>query len=160
MHINGQDVEIPALPAADWLSALMGPGDLMDIFPGLLDEDDADWVEGELFGERLSMEALQDIQIDVLDTVTGRPWYVSLRLIAVARSNWDSMAGEILKEADATRLSIAGWLDVVYLLILRNLEQNKVQMFVSQLELPPVGYATEDPQDLEMSPDAFMALGQ
>lgn len=160
LTIHGLQVQVPALPAADWLDVLWGPGDLSDILPGLLGEDQQDAVEEMLFTEQLPLEELEDLQLQLLDTVTGRPWYVSLRLVAIVKASWDSMGAEVLKEADATRLSIAGWIDTVYLLILRNLEQNKVQMFLSKLELPPVGFATEDPQDLEMTPEQFLALGQ
>lgn len=160
VDFHGRTVEIPAMPAAGWLAALM-PRDwgLGDVFPGLLEPDDAEWVDDQIAQGDISEEDLEAVQRNVLSTVTGRPWYVSMRLIQLASGSWDVLGADILMQADATVLSIAGWLDVLYLVILRAMDQNKAQLFVSELGLPPVGYATEDPQDMEMTQDAFLALG-
>ena len=148
------------MPAAGWLAVLL-PKDwgLGDVFPGLLEPDDADWVDDQIAQGDISEDDLEAVQLNILSTVTGRPWYVSMRLIQIASGAWDSIGADILTQADAAVLSIAGWLDVLYLVILRAMDENKTQLFVSELGLPPVGYATEDPQDLEMTHDAFMALG-
>lgn len=145
--------------AADWLVILMQERWTFEsVLPGLLEPEEADWVEECLYTERLSIDDFERLHLDILTTVTGRPWYVALRLIEVARTSWNALGGEVVVKADATSLSIAGWLDVLYLLILRNMDESKVSMFLAQLEMPPIGFA-EDPAELEMSPAAFMALG-
>lgn len=160
VEFQGRSLEIPALPAADWLQVLMSDQGLYGIFPGLLRERDVDWVEERLFYDDLNVQALENLQLDVLSQVAGRPWYVAQKLVAVARGAWDTIGAELVMQADASRLSIAGWLDVLYLVILRAMDENKKQLFVSELGIPPVGYATEDPQEMEMSESAFLALGQ
>jgi hypothetical protein len=160
IDFHGRTLEIPTLSAAGWLQALL-PRDwrLDSVFPGLLEPEDAEWVDDCIAQGDVSEDDLEKVQLDILSAVTGRPWYVSMRLIQVVSANWDSMGAEILMQADAQALSIAGWLDVLYLVILRAMDQNKTQLFVSELGMPPVGYATEDPQEMEMTQAAFMALG-
>lgn len=152
--VAGEDFEIPAMTAADWLTLLMVPNlDPFDVFPGLLDDDDV----STLLAGDLSMAEFEQVAVDVITTASARSWWVALRLISVARDSWDVVGAEMgLKGVDATKMSLSGWLDILLLLVLRNLDPKDVQMFTMKLENPPPGMGeSEEPT---MSAEAFMAM--
>jgi hypothetical protein len=157
--IGSDDVEVPALSAADWLSVLMVERvELDDIFPGLLSVEDTDTVEEAILDGSLDIEEFRGLILGVIETASARQWWVALRLVEVARTSWDVIGAEmIFRGVDAESLSLSAWLDVLLLTILRNMEPKDTQMFTMRLETPPPeekGAAEE----LEMSQDAFMAM--
>jgi hypothetical protein len=161
VDLAGTTVEIPALPAADWLGVLMAdPLDPEDVFPGLLSQEEADQVEDFLFDELVSLDELDQIFLDVVGLVGARPWWVTMRLVAAARNGWAVLGPEMLRQVDATRVSLSGWLDVLLVTILRRIEPESATMFTLQLELPPASEAKRVEEELEMSPSAFMALAR
>lgn len=159
LELAGMEFEIPAMVAADWLAILMDPDLRIDsIFPGLLVDADQAEVEVALHGGGLDLEEYVNLGFEILSEVTGRPWWVALRLIGVARGSWDAIGGEIVRKADAERLSISGWLDVLYPVIIEGLEDSKRSMFLLKLELAPEGWGEEEADSMEMSTDAFLAM--
>lgn len=156
----GRDVVIPALAAVDWLTILMGEEpQLDDIFPGLLSDEDADWVEDQIVAGRLGLEEFQDLILSIVETVSARRWWVAMRLIELARRSWDAIGSEmILRGVDAATLSLSAWLDVLLITVLKNSDPKEVTMLTLQLEAPPPEQESE-PEDPEMSRSAFMALG-
>jgi hypothetical protein len=154
----GQDTfTIPAMSAADWLAVLMVDDiSIDDIFPGMLTSVDRTAVEVVLHQGILTLEDVQEVSLEIISRVCGRPWWVALRLIWGARVSWDALGGEMVRY-DADRLSIAGWLDALFLVMLRGLEDNKRSMFLMKLEMPPPGWGP-DPEELEMSGNAFLAM--
>lgn len=157
--LAGLEVQIPALPAADWLVILMVDGlDLEDILPGLLPMEEAQAVEDALYGGRLPLDILHETVLDVIGTVSGRTWYVALRIIAAAAGSWDALGGElVLKHVDASRLSLAAWIDAVYLILWRSMDQSQLMMFQSKLEAPPEGFEDDEPEQL-MTAEQFMGM--
>lgn len=154
----GQDsYTIPAQSAADWLKVLMVEDiDVDAIFPGMLVSKDRAAVESVLHQGILTLEDVQEVTLEIISTVCGRPWWVALRLIWGARVSWDALGGEMARH-DAARLSIAGWLDALFLVMLRSLDDAKRTMFLMKLEMPPPGWGP-DPEELEMSGNAFLAM--
>lgn len=152
-----QELEIPALPAVDWLAALL-PQDyqLDDVFPGLLADDDVDWVEEQMLQGHCAVGEFQDIVLDVIEMASARKWWVTLRLIDVARSSWDVLGPELVR-VDPKTASLSAWLDTLLIVILRNMDPGDVTMFTLRLEAPPD--QEEDPEEMEMDRRAFMALG-
>jgi hypothetical protein len=158
VEVAGESYTIPAMPAADWLALLMEPRLRPDhIFPGLLDGPGQAEIEEAVHDGLMDVEEYLNLGLEVLSQVTGRPWWVSLRLISVARNGWDAVGGELVRKADADRLSIAGWIDVAYHVIIQAMEDNKRPMFLLKLELPPDGWG-EETDSLEMSQDDFLAM--
>lgn len=156
----GRDVEIPALAAVDWLTILMPPEPhLDDLFPGLLGDEDADWVEEQIVAGRLGLSEFQQIIFNVIETVSARKWWVTLRLVDLARRSWDAIGSEmLLRGVDAAVISLSGWLDILLITVLRNMDSKDVTMFTLRLEAPPPEEEVEA-EDMEMSRAAFMALG-
>lgn len=156
---GGRDLEIPALPAVDWLVILMAPESrLDDLFPGLLSTDDADWVEEQILDGKLQLPEFQELVFRVIETVSGRKWYVALRLIDLARRSWDVIGSEmLLRGVDAAHVSLSAWLDVLLVTVLKNMDPKDTTMFSLRLEAAPD--EEREPEEMEMSRSAFMALG-
>lgn len=158
--VCNEDLTIPALPAVDWLQVLMSdPLQLDDIFPGLLDSEDIDWVEEQMLHGRLAAGEFQDLVLDIIETASARKWWVALRLVDVAKRSWDAIGSEmLLRGVDAARMSLAAWLDILLITIIKNMDSKDVTMFTSRLEAPPPEEEA-DPESMEMSTSQFMALG-
>jgi hypothetical protein len=156
----GKNYTIPAMSAADWLGLLMSEPLYLDtIFPGLLDVQVQELVERKLHEGDMDLEEVYDTAFDIIATVSGRKWWVAMRLIQVARGSWDSIGGDMVRKADAERLSLAGWLDVLFIHLVRNIDDAKRTMFLMKLELPPEGWGDAQ-EELEMSADTFMSMAE
>jgi hypothetical protein len=148
------------LAAVDWLAVLMPPElQLDDVFPGLLEPEDANWVEEQIVAGNLGLSDIQELIFQIIETASARKWWVTMRLVDLARRSWDAIGGEMLSRGvDAGALSLSGWLDILLITVLRNMEQKDITLFNMRLEAPPEGEQPE-PEELEMSRSAFMALG-
>lgn len=155
VEVAGVSVDIPALPAADWLAVLAAqPLDLEDVFPGLA-PDGPETVDDLLFSGALSLDELYRIILDVITTVTGRPWWIAMRLITSAVKSWSIVGAKlVLSGVDAERVSLSAWLDAVFMIIVEGTPEDQLTMFLSQLEFPPPGFAP--PLEIAMERDAFM----
>ena len=134
--------------------------DLFDVVPGMCGSAFEDQVTDYLLSGRIELSQIRRAALDVISSVTGRPWWFSMRLIRTVMASWEVVGGEIaIRGVDAERLSISAWLDASFLICLRSLESNKITMFVSQLEVAPPEEAASQEENMFMSADSFMALG-
>ena len=157
--VAGQSHTIPALPAAAWLELLMVEGtSFADIFPGLAGKGSREAVTEAIIDGFYDSDTEQGLVLDILDLVGGRPWWVTMRLVRIAATSWDYLGGEVaMRGVDATKLSLAGWLDAVFHIILRSMDNKDHTKFLMQLELVPAEVAAEQPEP-EMTAEAFGAL--
>jgi hypothetical protein len=157
VHIGNVAGTIPALPAADWLVVLMATDlGIWDIVPGMCPDLEDDLDEALIQGD-VNVSDIRDIALEVIATVSSRPWWFTLRLIAVVTASWETIGGDlVLHGVDATKVSLGAWLDAALLLCLRAMDPKDVTMFMSQLEAAPAG---EEVAELEMDRHAFLALG-
>lgn len=157
VRVVGTMYEIPALPAVDWLAILMAENpDLDNIFPGLLDQEEQDIVTEAMLDGHL--EETFSVCLDIITAVSGRPWYIAMRLIDVARNSWQVLGAEmLLKGVDAERLSLSGWLDILLLTIMNNIDPKEATMFTMRLEAPPADIEVEQPEP-EMTASSFMSM--
>ena len=142
--------------ASDWLALLMKEDfDPVDMFIELLPDS-----ESLLFDGTISVEDLYDLITDVISLVSGRHWWVALRLIGVARDSWHVLGAKmILKHIDPSQLSLSAWLDALLLVTLAEMDPKDVTMFTMRLEAVPETETVPE-TDLEMSADAFLAMGR
>lgn len=158
----GQPHDIPALPAVDWITALVD-GDRLNwlgIFPGLCGPGIRQSIDEGLVSGQVDIWDLVDVARDVLSAVSGREWWVAVRLIGAAANSWNVVGGEFaIRHVDAATLSLSGWLDAALHILLRAMDRKDHTMFLSQLEIPPVEIRDQMPEP-EMSADAFLALGR
>ncbi len=158
LTVAGIEFEVPAICAADWLAILMVEGlDLEDVVPGLLDDASDEIIEDLLLDGLLTVEEKDQLSLDVISTVSGRPWWVALRLIETARRSWDALGADMVRRADAGSVSLSAWLDTLFSAVLLATEESKRTMFQMKLERAPEGYGPK-PEDLMMDPDAFMSM--
>jgi hypothetical protein len=146
--------------ASEWLVLFMGPHemDLDEVFPGLLPPEQAELVEEALFEEKIDLDSLARTALDVISTVAGRPWHVALKIIGTAEGSWNALGGElVIRNIDASRLSLGAWLDAVYLTLIRNMDNKQAMMFNAKLQVPPPGF--EEPESgPELDAESFMAM--
>lgn len=161
IQLGRRELEIPALPARDWLAVLMVADFVPEaVLPGLL----ADPAEGDeeigdaLLAGEVDPEELDQAVLDVITAVSGRPWWVAMRLIGTARGAWQTIGAEMIMKVDAARISLSAWLDVALLLMMRNIDEQQATMFALQLEMPPPNVDVEEVEP-EMAASSFMAMG-
>lgn len=159
LTVGGRDMEIPALPAVDWLSILMvDDPNLDDIFPGLLTIEDTDLVDDLIISGKLDLDECEDIILSVIETVSARPWWVTIKLIETARVSWDLLGGELaLRGIDPTHISLSSWLDALLLTVIKNMDPKEVTMWCLKLEAPPPDVKVDE-AELEMDSSQFMAM--
>lgn len=159
VDLAGVTVVFPAMPAAIWLSVLMRPDVAVEeIFLDLLPESQAYSIDDAIMEGSLDFEELEDICHEVVGAVAARPWFVAMKLILLAAQSWDHLGGEMVFHGiDASRLSLAAWLDGLFRLILNSLPKDSMTMFLLKLEQPPEGYEDQVPE-IEISRDQFMSL--
>lgn len=157
--VAGQDFTTVEMSAAGWLELFLDNDiDALGILDTLLFQDDAERLRDIMWEDTFTVSDLNDLLLEVISAVTGRPWWISLKLISVMRSNWDFLGAELaLQGVRADTISIAAWLDVALLTVLRNIDPEKATMFTSQLEMPPPGITIE-PESMEISAEHFMSM--
>jgi len=160
INVNDEWVTVPAYPAADWLELLMGDVQLYTIFPGLCDEEDQEYVEECLIAGAVSVSDIEDATLDLIETVSGRPWWMTLRIVAICQQRWGVIGTDmIIKGVDASKVSLAAWLDVAWIVMFNHLAEDKWTMFASQIETPPPQMIEAEPMEtVEMSVDSFTSL--
>lgn len=132
--------------------------ELDDIFPGLLTSDDMDLVEDLIVSRELGLDECEDIILSIIETVSARPWWVTIKLIETARVSWDLIGGELaLRGIDPTHISLSSWLDALLLTVIKNMDPKEVTMWCLKLEAPPPDVKVDE-AELEMDPSQFMAM--
>lgn len=157
--VIGEQFTVPALPAVAWLELLMDEhAALSDFFPGLAGSEAQIAVTQAIIDGFYNQEAERTLVLALIDAAGGRPWWVTVRLCRIVASSWDYLGGEIaMRGVDATRLSLSGWLDAVFHIILRSMDPKEHTKFLMQLELVPAEVAVEQPEP-EMEMDAFLSM--
>jgi hypothetical protein len=154
--VGGRDYEFPAATAADWLSVLMVEQIDLDDVVRYMAQDGEDLLYREDVGAEL-----YDTILEVIDQVSGRPWWQAMRLISVATANWNVVGAEMLyRGVLPDQMSLSGWLDVLLIVILRLMDPKDVTMFTLQLENPPVQVieGTQVEEEMSMSREQFLSM--
>jgi hypothetical protein len=120
-------------------------------------------LEDLVYDGAIRLDRVYDAMLEVVSCASARPWWISLRLISVARYQWDILGPELLaRGADPNTQSLAAWLDVLLVTILSAMDPKKTTMFLMQLEAVPD--VMKDPgkdsfDEMEMDTGAFLSLG-
>lgn len=154
LELAGVVYAFPAKPAVDWLTVLMAED--LDLDRLILELCPTG--SGLLFDESLDAQDLYDALLDVIEQVSGRRWWIALRLIKVIRENWNVLGAEMFfRNIDPARLSLSAWLDTMLVLTIRAIEPKEVAAFVMRLEAPPEGEETAA-EEMEMSTEQFLSM--
>lgn len=158
INVAGTVIEVPPLCATDWLCYLMQAEPDLDT---LITEVTPD-LEDLVYDGAIRLDQVYDVILEVISCMAARPWWVALRLISVARYQWDILGPELVaRGADPNTQSLSGWLDVLLVSIYGAMDPNKATMFTMQLEAVPeqMKDPSKDPFDeMEMDPGAFASL--
>lgn len=138
----------------------MGEVELFHILPGFCEPEDQEYVDDALMAGNVTTEEVDSVTLTLIEMVSGRPWWVAVRMINVAELKWGTFGAEMaMIGIDPTRISLAAWLDVLWQLFFRFLDPQKWVTFTAQIEAPPPGEAPRDSiESMEMSTDSFTAL--
>lgn len=135
---------VPAMSAAQWLDLIWSDGlTYYDIFPGLVDPDDA-FTEAMLSGE-ITLTEMFDLAQEILETAAGLRWWFTLNLAMQAKVNWYNLGGMLLREGvDPRTMPFGAWLLAFLSLCLENMKPEKAAKFVTEMNTPPKGTAKEE----------------
>lgn len=162
LTISGLHLRVPALPAVDWIAAILNmEDDVLGLVLGLLEDEDSELLDDAMAAGLVDPDELMALTMDLVTTVGSRPWWVTMRLMGTMAANWNNIGAEMMyRGIDASKLSLSGWLDVLLLVMMRMLKPDEAQMFVMKLEMVPAQFQDQVPmEELEMSRDAFLSMG-
>jgi len=144
IQIGDRLFRIPALAADRWLELLL-PDEisLWSLLPGLLEQADAEEYLSDLMlvGD-LDRDEYEEITWEVVGIAAGREWWVALHLLgnAKAEHNTRLVRGQlVLAGVDATKISLAAFLDAVYMIFIQNMTEQNRQRFDMMLNMAPPG---------------------
>lgn len=108
--------KVPAMDAAGWLELLLAdPVDYEGLFPGLAGPEAVYEVNQMMLRGQGSEDDLRQAILDLVETVSGRSWWITLRLCFSARSNWESVGGEMARSGIYPwGMPLGYWLDAAY----------------------------------------------
>jgi hypothetical protein len=153
IQFGSMEVEIPAMNAADWLALLMGKtltlGEMLDVIPG---------VDDLLLDQDITIEEINELLTDMITTVSGRQWWITLRLLGVARRHWDTIGPEMITTVDARQVSLAAWMTVLQSALLKSMDPKNVPMFIAQVQAPPSGTEMPAMHREELTAKEFLAM--
>lgn len=154
LNVAGEDVEVPAMPAADWLSVLMRSDlvldDLLDLIPN---------VEQVMARTNLDVEGWTEVCLDMVTVASARSWWIALRLIHVAVNSWDALGGTMVRYVKAEEVSLAAWLTLFTSTLINAMDPKDVTMALARIEAPPPE-ARREPEIPEMTASQWLALGR
>lgn len=163
VELGGETFTVPALPAADWLMAIIGePG---AVLPGLLSDEDQRVVYKMIVRGRLNPDEINKAWRDLLAAATGRTWWSASRLCMSASDPeaWPTVHGKLLTSGiDMDVVSIGALCNAIYFMILTSSKDDEERTAAKlELELPPPGAEQEAWDDRERLAQDFLAnLGQ
>src|SRR5690606_679962 len=129
-ELGGRTFEVPALPAADWLSMLMN-GDPLDV----LDLGDLGAVDEMILGEAVTSEEVGNALTLVIEPATGRSFHASLTLAQVAKLQWPIIGGDWVRRGMRfDQAPIGAALDAIHVTILGLLKPEAAEKFQALLD--------------------------
>lgn len=154
---------IPALPAADWIEAILDD-DGGAVVPGLMDEDTARDVWREFLRGHIQRDELEKAWRYAIGAATGQPWWQASRLImsATHKDSWPLVHGKLtMRGVDLDAVSIGAFYNAVYFLGLESCKDDAERStWEFQLSVPPPEVAAEDAlAEYDTAGDFMSALG-
>lgn len=154
VSLGGEEYRIPALPAADWVEAILSK-DATAIVPGLFPREDEEEILILLMAGEIDTDEILAAARDAIEAAAGRPWWEAMRLVSSAGENADTVLGTLVKEGfDFERRSLAALCAVIYALATSNMDKKDRAKFDMDLKSMPAEVLRDDEDALEA---AFMA---
>lgn len=107
---------VPGMDAAGWLELLLAdPIDYEALFPGLAGPDAVFAVNHMIVAGHAGDADLEQAILDLIEAVSGRSWWIALRLCYSVRRNWESVGGEMARMGVYPwGMPLGYWLDGAY----------------------------------------------
>lgn len=159
--LGDQEFTVPAMDAAGWLEILLAEEvSFEDMFPGLAGPAAVFEVNEMLLSGRVDPGELEQAILDLLEAVSGRRWWITTRLCLSARSNWESIGGELARNGVTPfGVPLSYWLDAAYStmidLILKGAKPKLAAEWSRALTMPPPSENRDI--DEEANANAFLA---
>jgi hypothetical protein len=130
------------LDAAEWLKILLAEDlSLEAIFPGLAGPAVVSEINMLMLEGLISDEDLIDAIKDAIEAVSGRRWWITLRLARTLRNFWERVGGELAAHGVTPfGVSLSYWLDGAYAICFRLIaetEPKRLTEFTQMLVSPP-----------------------
>lgn len=161
VELGDWEYEIPGLPAADWLEALLGGW--TGVVPGMLHPEDEISVLRDYRLGHISKDELVTAGRVAVEAAAGRRWWVAERLISTATNDefWPTIHGTlVLRGVDLERLSLAAVLNAIYVVMVEHMKEDKRHQFDAQLDAPPPRAVAAEWDDDAAGDDFAAALGE
>lgn len=159
VELGGWIYTIPALPAADWIEAVLSGA----IFPGLLrDRATERDVLQLLANDGATTDELVEANRAALEVAAGYPWWTADRLVrsAMHEKVRPVLLGSLFGDGLALRsLSLGAFCDAVYARAVAGLDDEKRGELDAELNLPPAEAADEVWDDEAAEADFLAAHG-
>lgn len=160
VELGDWEYEIPELPAADWLEALLRGWN--GVVPGMLHPDDRVSILRDVLSGTVTRADVTAAGQAAAEAASGRRWWEVERLWSTASSDefWAVVSGQLLARVDLSRVSLGGALNVMYVIMVENLKEEKRHAFDANLEAPPAEVIAQEWDDTAAEADFMAALEQ
>lgn len=150
------DYEIPELPAADWLEALLRGW--TGVVPGMLPPEDRVSILRDQLAGAITQEDVTAAARAAAEVAAGRRWWEVERLWSTASSSefWEVVSAQLLARVDPARVSLGGALNTIYVIMVEHMKDDKRHAFDAMLKAPPAEVIAQEWDDREAE-DGFMA---
>lgn len=149
---------IPKLPAAEWIIATRNEGHLSYV-PGLLLDDDRDRLMDAIEDGDVTIDEIVQANRDVIETVSGWPWFSAGRLIGTLLAQWETVGGLlVLAGVDPESRSLGTVLSALYAKVCTEVDKETRSKWVSTIVTPPAELMTGDKWDEEAAHAALLAM--
>lgn len=139
VDIGNHTYTIPAMPACDWIPILLSDDPGMDLLD-LIDPDDT--VMAAMICGEIDAVAVTETFLEVITLASGRPWWVTLRLLYAAQGAWDTIGGALtLKGVHAASLPLQAWMDALLATVMAHTDPKDQTSMLAKLKAPPPGQA-------------------
>jgi hypothetical protein len=104
------------MDAAGWLELLLAePIEYEELFPGLAGPQAVMDVNQMILSGAADSEDLERAILDLIEAVSGRSWWITLRLCFSIRAHWGSVGGEMARQGmHPWGMPLGYWLDGAY----------------------------------------------
>lgn len=142
------------------MEACTSPG-LADIFPGLVDDDDA----AELYGLWATEDDMADrctrVSRRALERGSRREWHWTLNLVKEIQDSWTHINGLLVREGvTASKTGFPDYLDAAYTVFQQRLDKDGWKAFEARLRKLPTGGSAPVPKPRMSSRADLMAFAK
>lgn len=160
IELGDWEYVIPELPAADWLEALLrGWG---GVVPGMLPADDRVNIMRDILAGSITQGDVTAAGQEAAEAAAGRRWWEIEKLWGTAShpDYWPAVSGQLLARVDLQRVSLGGALNVIYVIMVENLKEEKRHQFDAMLQAPPASVIAKEWDDEAAEGDFLAALDE